>query len=428
MLVRVPACALAFVALASAAACVSSSATPPAASFDASTDGLGGGNSSSSGGPVSDAGDAAPEPDASAGDAASPGDGGATATRVAYVPGALVDPLPDGGPAPQGVFGYGVDPTTGVLTELDLDAVTPGVQTYLPAGSSPSAAAATPDGRFLYVADSSSSTFSVLTFAADTKTGALTAKGRTTAGILGDAYDLVTDPAGKHLYVSLRNKAAVAVLDIAADGSLTAQAAGPTTAVGPRGLAFSPAGDFLFVAAEFGDSVQAFKVDATTGALSVAKPSASTPGAPITLARHPTKSVVYSLGSNSGVVYAVSSDATGTLTVLGSQPTGNTPLGAAVNLDGSYLYVGDANATTLRAYPLDPVTGALGAPVINDLGAGQSPGRCMALDPGGKVLVTGAANHLVQGVVLGAAGTVTRAPSTAPVGSCGFRVALVPLK
>ena len=52
----------------------------------------------------------------------------------------------------------------------------------------------------------------------------------------------------------------------------------------------------------------------------------------------------------------------------------------------------------------------------------------MALDPGDKVPVTGAAQLLVQGVTLGDAGRVTRVPAKAPRGGCGFRMAIVTLE
>lgn len=428
MRVRLPASAIAFAALASLGACVSSSTTPPAPSFDASADGYGGSSGSSgasSGGPDADAAPGTDGPiDAGDGSAT---EGGGPVTRVAYVTGVLRDLLPDGGPAPRGIFGFGVDPMTGVLSEVDLDAVTPGVQPYLPAGLIPIAAVATPDGRFLYVADVSSSNPAVYTFAVDTKTGALTAKGQTTAGITGDPYYLATDPAGKRLYVSLRSSAAIAVFDIGADGSLAAQAPGLATRVGPRGLVFSSAGDLLFVVAEYGESATSFKVDPTTGALSNPQ-TVSTPGAPIGVAHHTSKKVFYVLASTGSLAYAVSYDATGALTVLGSQPTGNTPLGGALSLDGAFLYVNNANNSTLYAYPLDPTTGALGAPIVNDLGTSQGPGRCMVLDPAGKVLVTGGDNRLAQGVMLGAGGTVTRVPSAAPPGTCGFRTPIILLQ
>ena len=402
-------------------ACLDSTASPSPGALDASADAR-----------VSDGSSAGPD----GADVSSPGTEGGVAdagpdgetgpVHLVYVVGTERDLLPDGGGPPSGVFGFTVDTKSGAVAPFDTDAITPGFQPYVAAGGGPAAAAATPDGKFVYVANSSSVDGSVSAFAVDATTGALTPIGKYAAALNGASpYALITDLTGKHLYVTRSSSASVVIFDIATDGSLTPQPTQAQTLLQPRGMALSLSGDFLFVANEAADSTSSFKVDMATGALSN-RQSVSTASTPIGIFCHPTKKVVYTLAANSFVVYAHAYDATGALTPLGSQPTGNSPYTGTVDPSGAWLYVANSNDATMSAYPLDPTTGALGAPVVSNLGVNASGGKGVTVDPGGKLLIVGGAGTpLLSTLSIGDGGALTRIPSSAPVGTAGFSNPLV---
>ncbi len=422
LLALAPLCASAF----TLGACLDSAASPSPGGLDASLDARGSGDGSPG---SQDSGDASsPGVDGGVADAGGAADGGATtgALHFVYLVGTERDPLPDGGPPPSGVFGFTVDATSGAVAPFDTDGVTPGLQRYVAAGAEPAAAAATPDGKFIYVANSSSGDGSVSAFAVGAATGALTPIGKYADALSGGSpYALITDLSGKHLYVTKSSGASIVVFDIATDGSLTAQPTTAQTLVQPRGMAMSLSGDLLFVANEAADSTSSFKVDLTTGALSN-RQSASTAVSPIGIVRHPTKKVVYTLAANSFVVYALAYDATGALTPLGSRPTGISPYTGTVDPSGAWLYVPNASDATINAYPLDPTTGALGAPVVSTVGVNANGGKGVTVDPGGKLLIVGGeGTPLLSTLSIGDAGALTRIPSSVPIGTAGFSNPLV---
>jgi len=316
-----------------------------------------------------------------------------------------------------GVIGYTVDPTNGDLAPFDTDGVTAGFQASIAAGIGPFVGAATPAGNNLYAASTDGKT--IYGFSVDPKTGALTPLATTSTGAAGGSpYFMRSDAAGKHLYVSKRAGSTIALFDIGAGGALTPSATTPefSTMTGPRGIALSTAGDLLFVANELSESVSAFKVDATTGVLSARKDS-SAPGTPIAMAHHTSKNVLYVVASAAvtpdQAITAFSYDATGALTQVGTtKAAGRTPLGAAVDLTGTYLYVSSAGDPAITSYPLDPATGALGTAVTTSLQTAQTGGHGITVDPSGKYLLLAGEANLVTVLSIGAAGAVTPLPNT----------------
>jgi 6-phosphogluconolactonase (cycloisomerase 2 family) len=342
-----------------------------------------------------------------------------------YAIGKAKDLLPDGAPAPVGVMGMTLDPTTGGLAPFDTDAVTPGVQTYVPAGNEPSAGAVTPNGKYLYVANTSSA--SVSGYSVDTTTGALSFLGSTSVvlGGGGSPTFLLTDAAGKRLYVSKQSGASIAIFDInAATGALTPQtpAEAPTGQIAPRGMALSLAGDYLFVANSGSDTVTTFNVDATTGALSNPK-KAGAAGSPLAIIHHPTQKVIYVTAANGQGVYAFQYDAAGTLTEFlqadgGLQTVDNGPQGGVVDPSGKFLYVVNAALAPaggggyyITAFPLDAAGALVGTPVKTSLGT-HGGGRGLVLDPDGKFLVLSGDVDLVATFAIGAGGTLTATNNT----------------
>ncbi len=414
MKLRTLACLAAACSLVALAACGSSDNTGPTATGqDAGFDS----NTSSSGTSGTSGADSSSGSDGSSGGTDAGQDVGVDAKEAGYTGpahflyaiGKSLDTTADGGPI-SGIIGYTLDPTNGDLASFDTDGVTAGFQESIAAGANPVVGAATPNGSFIYVANNAAA--AILSYSVDAKSGALTPLGSTSNGTGSAPSFLIVDAAGKHLYVSKRAGASIATFDIGTTGVLTPSATTPESATvnAPRGMVLSLAGDFLFVANEQ-EQVSTFKVDPTTGALS-GRVDISAPGSPIGILHHRTKKVIYVTAANGQGVYTFSYDATGALTALGAvKTTGTTPIGAAIDLAGAYLYVANAGDATISAFPIDPTTGALGTLVSSSLGAGQTGSRGITVDPAGKYLVVSGDLNLVTVLAIGTAGAVTPLPN-----------------
>ena len=90
---------------------------------------------------------------------------------------------------------------------------------------------------------------------------------------------------------------------------------------------------------------------------------------------------------------------------------GNTPIGATVDLAGTYLYVANGNANTVTSFPLDGTTGALGAPITSTFGVGETGMRGMTMDPSGKFIVASGNKELISVLAVGDGGTVSMLPN-----------------
>lgn len=117
------------------------------------------------------------------------------------------------------------------------------------AGRLPWGLAVSPNGQFLYSADAESHTVSPFSIAAN---GALSpiACGSECEVTNSDPEDVAVSPSGQFLYVEEREDNHIAVFAIAANGSLTkiACTSGCATQSAPFGLAVSPNGRFLYTA------------------------------------------------------------------------------------------------------------------------------------------------------------------------------------
>src|ERR1700674_906132 len=102
----------------------------------------------------------------------------------------------------------------------------------------------------------------------------------------------------------------------ATSGALTAVPGSPFPAGNaPAGLAVDPAGKFVYVANNFGDTVLGFAINAGNGALT------AVPGSPF--------------------------------------PAGRSPSGVAVDASGKFVYVANSQSDSVSAYTINASTGAL---------------------------------------------------------------------
>jgi len=296
------------------------------------------------------------------------------------------------------VFGYTVDPATGVLMEVNGPPFS--------AGSSPQAVVATPSGKFVYAANYDGTIYAfrltgtngalastgspyqagaypsglaispsgkflytgninsnnISGFSIDSGTGALTQlSGSPFAGAIYPEW-LAFTSSGKYLYASNTAYGTISGFAVGSDGSLTPVSGSPYTIGGyPFGLAVSPSGKFLYVPNE--SSISVFSIDSATGALTPISGSPfSTGGELRSVAITPSGQFLYSVGSENDYVSGFRIDrATGTLTAVAGSPftAGLYPSYITISSSGQFAYVADENGGQVSGYSIDPSTGAL---------------------------------------------------------------------
>ena len=213
------------------------------------------------------------------------------------------------------VSAFAIDPASGALAAVAGSPFT--------AGTSPSAIAVAPSGRFAYVANFGSNDISA--FKIDSATGALTpVSGFPVATGGSSPRAIAVDADGRFAFVANEGSNNVAVFSIsAANGFLTAVAGSPFfVGSGPRSVAVDPLGEFVFVGTDgstgAAPALAAFAINRVTGVLT---PVAGSPFAltsrPRAVATDPTGRFVYVThpDSDSAAVFALDRDS-GVLTAV----------------------------------------------------------------------------------------------------------------
>ena len=170
------------------------------------------------------------------------------------------------------VLGYAQNTSTGVLTPLSGTVFDTKLNTWQghSAGIAPSAIAADPTGRFVYVTDQTAN--QIYGFSIDNQlTGNLTALNNSPWGTGLFPISLTIDPRGKYLYTTNLNSGTISSFAIdAAGGTLSAVAAtgGFTTGTRPTCVTIEPAlGIYLYTSNYLDGTVSAGQLSPNTGAL-----------------------------------------------------------------------------------------------------------------------------------------------------------------
>ena len=193
---------------------------------------------------------------------------------------------------PGWVFGFAVG-SSGSLTAVP--------SSPFEAGVKPSALAAEPTNRFLYVTDYASNQLIGYTIMNSNSLSFLTAGPFKTGN---EPSSLAIDPRGKFIYVANALDSSVSSYEITlANGSPSAPPAGSGSQLSgtdalPVAVAIDPAlGRFVYTANHLGNSVSGFRLDPTSGALTPAQatpyPTSSEPAALVVVphGNHATQSV-----------------------------------------------------------------------------------------------------------------------------------------
>ena len=296
------------------------------------------------------------------------------------------------------VWSYSVDKVTGALTPV----INP--STGSPGFSTPGAApgslsvAADPVSNFVYVANLGVpiSNGNVSGYRFDAVTGVLTPVNGSPFSAGVGPVSVAIDPKGKFVYVGNEISGDIAAYTIdSTTGTLTSIPGSPFFSLSVDRLGVDPLGRFLF---GLGADVKVFRIDPTTGGLSLTSSSPAGFG-PISVAVDPTGKFVY-VANISGNVSAYTLDsATGALAPIAGSPFPGTLSAFSVTVDpsGKFVYVANANpSNSVSAYTINPNTGAL-TPIVGSPFPVGFAATSVAVDPSGRfvyVTTNGVASNI----------------------------------
>jgi 6-phosphogluconolactonase (cycloisomerase 2 family) len=164
-------------------------------------------------------------------------------------------------PSAGNVSGYTINPTSGALTPVS--------GSPFPAGAEPDSVAVDPGGKFVYVANVSSSDVSGYTI--NPTTGALTPMSGSPFSSKSPV-SVAVDPSGKFVYVANNDFPYIGTVSAyevnPTTGALTPVSGSPFPAgTNPRSVAVDPGGKFVYVANILSNNVSGYTINPTTGAL-----------------------------------------------------------------------------------------------------------------------------------------------------------------
>jgi 6-phosphogluconolactonase len=295
----------------------------------------------------------------------------------------------------KGIYAVEFDSESGKLKLQGLAAETP----------DPSWVVVHPNGKFVYAANESGKQSTVTAFALDAKTAKLTQLNELLAEG-EDPCHLSFDKTGKFLFAANYTSGNVAVFPILPDGKLGRPTAVVKDAgsLGPRKdrqeaphahwIGVSPDNRFVFVSDLGLDAILSYRFDSTKGTLSPNNPpfvKLASGAGPRHLAFTPNGKYVYVLSELNSTITAFSYDpAKGSLfemQILTTLSDMTTPRNDAAEItvapNGKWLYVSNRGQDTISAFAISPSDGSLTH--TGDYPAEKEP-RHFALDPSGQFL------------------------------------------
>jgi 6-phosphogluconolactonase (cycloisomerase 2 family) len=196
------------------------------------------------------------------------------------------------------------------------------------------------------------------------------------------------DPLGRFVWLVNTTLAANNVQSYVVSGT-GALVAGPVASAGtnPSALAAHPSGSFVYVANAASNNISGFVVAAGGALVPLAKPTFITGSGPAAIAMDPAGVFAYVLNLGSSDLWAYTVDpGTGNLSTVPGSPFPVNAAGASVlALDPLRRFVFAMSSTQVTAFALNPSTGTLTSqgPAL-PLGPGMSAGTSMIVDPSGR--------------------------------------------
>ena len=297
----------------------------------------------------------------------------------------------------KGIYAVDFDSSVGMLILKGLAAET----------TSPSWVAIHPSGKFAYAANENSKQSAVTAFSVDAKSGKLTQLNQLPA--LGeDPCYLSFDKTGKYLFAANYTSGNVVVYPILPDGRLGEHTANVKDAgsLGPNKerqeaphahwVQVSPDNRFVFVSDLGLDAILSYRFDAAQGTLSPNDPPAAklTPGAgPRHVAFSPNGKFVYVVSELSNTITAFTyNPAKGTLfqfQMLSTLPDDfvgrNDDAEINVHPNGKWLYASNRGRDTIAVFSISPADGSLTH--AGEFPSGGKEPRHFTIDPTGNFLL-----------------------------------------
>jgi 6-phosphogluconolactonase len=278
----------------------------------------------------------------------------------------LVDTVTTSGPPsflaldPSTRFLYAVDETNdkvNAFTVTDTGTLTP-LQTVNSGGDGPAHVSVDRGGRYVMVANYGGGTISIFPRGADGRMGTATTR---SFGGTAQTHQIVTDPSDVFAFVPNKGLDLVAVVRLGSSGDGGLYASGD----GARHIDFHPNGRFAYVIDELGDTVTAFSLEPSTGALTKIDqqssllsgvPSDTNTGAEIQVLAGGKHLIASNRGDDSLMVFDIADN--GTITRKTRVPSGgSTPRHFNVEKTGRFLFVGNETSGKVLVMKVDPESG-----------------------------------------------------------------------
>jgi 6-phosphogluconolactonase len=272
------------------------------------------------------------------------------------------------------VTSFSVDKTTGMLTQLSVQATR---------GNGPCHLALDKTGRYLAVANYGGGNFALLPVGADGKLQPATQVVQGEPPIMPDGaaaprplgHMVSFDATNKFLVASDKGYDKLHVFRFdATKGTLTKNeppSASLPLRTGPRHFGFDPKGQWVYSLGEQGANVTTFAWNAATGALTLlssvsTRPAEVSSGSTAEIEVHPSGKFVYASNRGHDSIAVFSVGAKGALTLVEYELTrGKTPRGFTIDPTGRWLIAGNQNTSTIGVFSIDQTTGALSS--VGDL-------------------------------------------------------------
>lgn len=283
----------------------------------------------------------------------------------------------------QGIYAFRMNSKTG---EGSIVFGSPFLTELAPStAASPSSVVVHPSNHFLYASNQDTSTISF--FKINSATGALdevlprTALVTSSGGVGLSPAVMTMDSGGKYLFVGNQVTNDIWVYSIGSSGTLTFVSSAQVGA-SPASLTLSGSDGFLYVPVPTFSAVYVFSVSA--GVLAQVGTPIIVNGGVGHLGIDPGGKFLYVPNPSLNTVTVLLIQADGSLAPgPGLFATGTSPVAAATNATGAFVYVANSASTNLSQFQVDTTTGALTALTTSVAGTGTNP-ESIVVDPDAK--------------------------------------------